>query len=68
MLVKLQHCQHSSWELIAHSWSILAVVTRDFAKGIKTNPYAPRTGHDDRQLKHGQTFASVIHADMSVYN
>ena len=49
MLVKLQHFQHSSWlwEIIAHSWSILAAVTTDFAKGIKTNPYAPRTGHDD---------------------
>ena len=22
-------------------------MTTDFAKGIKTNPYAPRTGHDD---------------------
>ena len=32
---------------ILNSRSTLAAVTTDIAKGIKTNPYAPRTGHDD---------------------
>ena len=43
MLVKFQPFQHSLWELSAHPWSILAAVATDFAKGIETNPYAPRT-------------------------
>ena len=44
MLKRCKHCQHPSWELIAHSRSILTAVTADVAKGVKTNPYAPRTG------------------------
>ena len=51
MLVECKHCQHLSWELIAHSRSIPAAVTTDVAKGIKTNPYAPRTGHDDPSVQ-----------------
>ena len=34
-------------ELIAHSLSILAALATNFAKGVKTNSYAPRTRHDD---------------------
>ena len=51
MLVKCKHYQHPSCELIAHSKSILAAVTTDVAKGIKTNPYAPRTGDDDPSVQ-----------------
>ena len=51
MLVRRKHHQHSSCELIAHSRSILAAVTTDIAKGIKRNPYAPRTYHDDPSAK-----------------